>query len=330
MKKNIIINALVAITSIVIVLFTAEIIMRFAWQMGGWVERPIYRRSLNPYLRYELVPGAREENRISINSDGFRGPDYPVKKPSGTFRILMLGDSETFSFMLQEKDTLPRQLEDMLNKNSTSMRYEVLNFGVEGYGTFQELEMLEAKGLKYHPDLIILNYVLNDPEPGEYYFDKSFLMRKSALVRWFVFRIKKSMIKTERKKLGINTEIDNYFYYHQPKYLMPVKHAFREMAGISRSLGNKLIIVIFPTSSIMVKDFKENYPYWPLHKLVKNTPSDNIIFVDLIEEFNRLNLTPQDVSINYKYDESHKNPAALSAAAQHIYNILKSNKIIPQ
>lgn len=304
--------------------------MRFAWRMGGWIERPIYQRSFNPYLRYELL-GQTKNGRISINSDGFRGREYSLIKPPNTFRIILLGDSETFSFMLEEKDTLTAQLEGLLNRNTNSLRYEVLNFGVEGYNTFQELEQLRVKGLKYQPDLIILNYCLNDPEPGEYYFDKSFLMRSSALVRYFTFRIKKSLIKKERKKLGINTEIDNYYYYHQPKYFLPLKKAILEMAQLAQDTSKKkLVMVIFPTSSLMVQDFRKNYPYEALHQRVKSIDSDKIVFIDLIDGFNRLNLTPQEVSINYDYDESHKNPYALGIAAEYIYRILKSEKLIPE
>lgn len=303
--------------------------MRFSWEMGGWVKRPIYRRNFNPYLRYELLPGAKSGN-ISVNSDGFRGPEYSITKPNNTFRIIMLGDSETLSFMLPQSDTLSVQLENLLNQRSRLLRYEVLNFGVEGYNIFQELEMLKTKGLKYNPDLIILNYVFNDPEPGEYYFEKTFFMRHSALVRYFSYRIKKSLIKRERKRLNIRTEVDNYYYYHKPKYFIPVKEAMLGMADIAGERANKLVVVIFPVSSIEVKDFKEKYPYRALHELVKSINSDNIIFVDLIDEFNRLNMTPQNVSINYIYDESHKNAAALKISAQYIYGILKSSRLIPE
>lgn len=327
MSKKIISNISVLVISIITVLGTTEVIMRFAWRMGGWVERPIYQKSTNPYLRYELVPNAQSGN-ISINSDGFRGREYPMFKPANTFRIIMLGDSETFSYMLPQADTLPAQLENLLNQ-SKGLKYEILNFGVEGYCTFQELEMLKTKGLKYEPDLIILNYVLNDPEPGEYYFNKTFLMRHSALVRYFTYRVKKAWIIRERKRLGVGSRMDNYFYYHQPKYFKAVEKAIQETAEIAKKYGNKLIVVIFPDSSFNIKDFKGNYPYWPLHQLVKSIDSPNIVFIDLIEEFNRLNLGPEGVSINYTYNESHKNPKALSVAAEYIFQTLKSHRLIP-
>ncbi len=319
----------ISIISCLFVLLAAEVIMRLSWRMSGWVERPIYRRSANPYLRYELVPGAVSGN-IRVNADGFRGPDYPPSKPEGVFRILMLGDSETLSIMLVEREALAAQLEDELNRDSGKIRYEVLNFGVEGYNTFQELEQLKIKGLKYQPDLIILNYVLNDPEPGEYYFNKTFLIRHSALARYFTYRIKKALIRAERKKLGIKTEIEHFYYLHQPKYFLRVEKAIQDMAEIARAAGNKLALVIFPASSLMVPDFREGYPYAKLHSLVKGVRSDNIISIDLIEEFNRLGLTPQGVSINYIYNESHKNAAALKVCAQYLIRLLRANKIIPE
>ncbi len=319
----------IPIISCLFVLFAAEIIMRLSWRMSGWVERPIYRRSANPYLRYELVPGAVSGN-IRVNADGFRGPDYPLSKPEGVFRIIMLGDSETLSIMLAEREALAAQLEDELNQASAKTRYEVLNFGVEGYNAFQELEQLKIKGLKYDPDLIILNYVLNDPEPGEYYFNKTFLMRHSALARYFTYRIKKALIRAERKKLGIKTEVEHFYYLHQPKYFLRVEKAIQEMAEIARAGGNNLAVVIFPASSLMVPDFREGYPYSGIHDLVKGIRSDNIIFIDLIEEFNRLDLTPQGVSINYIYNESHKNAAALKVSAQYLSRMFRSGKIIPE
>lgn len=329
MKKKLIVNILISVTSIVIVLLAAEIIIRISWQMSGWVERPIYQRSRDPYLRYELTPHSNN-GLVYVNSDGFRGREYSIKKFANTFRIIMLGDSETLSFMLRQEETLPARLEDLLNRQAGGkLNYEVLNFGVEGYCTLQELEMLKTKGLKYNPDLIILNYVMNDPEPGEYYFNKAFLMRHSATVRYLTYRIKKGLIRRERKKLHISNELENYNYYHQPKYFNQIKKAVLEIADISRERRNKLVVVIFPTSSTQVQDFKGNYPYKHLHRLVKNIDTADIVFIDLIDEFNRLDLSPQQVSINYVYDESHKNAAALGVSAEYIYRVLKSNKLIP-
>src|SRR3989338_2644607 len=117
MKKDLITNILISIAAVFFILFCAEIIMRFTWEMGGWVKRPIYRKSSDPYLRYELVPGVKS-GKVSVNSDGFRGLEYSIPKPTNTFRIVMLGDSEILSVMLPENDTLAAQLENLLNQRS--------------------------------------------------------------------------------------------------------------------------------------------------------------------------------------------------------------------
>lgn len=326
-KKKLAVNLLVSLAAITAMLIITEVVMRFAWEMGGWLRRPIYQKSDNPFLRYELVPGS-SYGHASVNSLGFRGREYQVAKPENTFRIVMIGDSETLSFLLKPDETLAAQLEGLLNKQSASLHYEVLNFGVEGYCTLQELELLRTKALKYDPNLIILNYCLNDPEPGEYYLNKNFLMRHSALARYTSYRIKKGMIRRERKKLGISDELENYNYYYQPRYFNHVKEAILEMAAIAKTQNNKLVVVIFPTSSTQVKDFKQNYPYKHLHRKVLTIDASDIVFIDLTDEFNRRGMTPQEVSINYAYDESHKNPAALGVSAEYIAAILKSEGII--
>ena len=328
MKKGILLNIGVSLFSVILVVGAAEIIMRLTWKMGRLPDRPLYQRSANPYLRWELKPGSSHAC-VVVNANGYRGPVRSVKKPADTFRILMLGDSETLSLCTPEQDTLASQLESLLNQKSSGLKYEVLNFGVEGYNTFSELELLKVKGLRYGPDLIILNYCLNDPDPAEYYFSDNFWMRSSALVRYFSSRIRKIQIKKERKKQNIETEEDFLNYLHQPKYFATVSNAILEIAKIAGSRGEKLVVVIIPCSSKCVLDFKEGYPFTRIHSLIKNIPSDNIIFIDLLDEFSRLGLTSEGVSIDQAHNETHKNSMALKISASYIYEILKSNKAIP-
>ncbi|HEB53493.1 MAG TPA: hypothetical protein ENI87_09590, partial [bacterium] len=49
--------------------------------------------------------------RLRTNSLGLRGPDVAVPKPPGTFRIVMLGDSVTFGWGVDDEVTFARRLE---------------------------------------------------------------------------------------------------------------------------------------------------------------------------------------------------------------------------
>ena len=99
--------------------------------------------------------------RVTINSQGLRDREIPYEKELGTTRILMLGDSTTAAMQVTLEDTFVKQLESELNENTGS--WEVINAGVNAYGTDNELLFYRLEGQKYEPDIVFLNmYLAND------------------------------------------------------------------------------------------------------------------------------------------------------------------------
>jgi lysophospholipase L1-like esterase len=99
---------------------------------------------------------------VEINGKGLRGPELPYAKPAGVYRILYLGDSVTFGFMLaQDEETFPYQVEAILEEQP-KREIETINAGVGGYSPWQEYGYLLREGLKYDPDLVVVSFVLND------------------------------------------------------------------------------------------------------------------------------------------------------------------------
>jgi lysophospholipase L1-like esterase len=76
----------------------------------------------------------------------------------------MVGDSFTFG-AARESESQPRQLERVLNAGAGA-RYEVINLGVPGYNTEQELLFFRAKGRVLAPDAVIVAFTLSDAELG--------------------------------------------------------------------------------------------------------------------------------------------------------------------
>jgi hypothetical protein len=71
-----------------------------------------------------------------------------------------LGDDVVYGYGVASKDSLPKQLEAAYKANAKSV--EVLNFGVLGYDTQQEVEFFKVRGLKYSPEIVVVVYVMND------------------------------------------------------------------------------------------------------------------------------------------------------------------------
>lgn len=118
---------------------------------------------------FKLTPGFRgaevsdEFNvPIEINADGLRDRPFARPKPAGVLRILALGDSFTYGGGARAEDTYPKRLEARLNARGDGRRWEVINAGVSGYGTFHEAKFLRDEGWSYEPDFVILQVFLNN------------------------------------------------------------------------------------------------------------------------------------------------------------------------
>jgi lysophospholipase L1-like esterase len=148
-------------------LVLAELAVR-VFDLGPHIEAlptDSYRLSDDPLLGYELAPGAAD-GADRISAAGLRDRDYPLEKPAGTLRIAVLGDSIAYGFGVRRAQSFPEQLEDLLNQHfaGPGLAFEVLNFGVPGYGLAQVVESLRARALRFAPDLALYAFCLNDPQ----------------------------------------------------------------------------------------------------------------------------------------------------------------------
>lgn len=114
-------------------------------------------------ILYRDAPGAEPRIvRMKVNSQGFRGPEVAREKPAGTFRIACVGDSHTFGHGVQEDETWPAALGAILCKRFPDRTIEVLNCGVENYDTMQESIWLRDTVLAFAPDLVVMQFYVND------------------------------------------------------------------------------------------------------------------------------------------------------------------------
>lgn len=137
------------------------VVMR--WDEDG--NSPVHIRSENPRMVYELRPNLDfHRGRIRTNSMGLRGPEIEPDKPADIYRICVVGDSLTFGWSETEDETYPMVLQRLLEdrRSADGRRFEVVNMGIGGYNAEQELALLEERSLPLQPDLVLVQYCIND------------------------------------------------------------------------------------------------------------------------------------------------------------------------
>jgi len=99
---------------------------------------------------------------VSTNSIGIRDKEYKNEIPHNTYRVLALGDSQTFGNGLESVDTWPKQLQLNLNQKSTEKHVEVINCGLPASDTWQHEIILKRMLETYQADAVVLAFYVND------------------------------------------------------------------------------------------------------------------------------------------------------------------------
>lgn len=103
--------------------------------------------------------------KVETNERGFRGSDAtPEQKRPGVTRVVVMGDSVMWGTGVNQDDSVPGVLEEKLAADGS---YEVINAAVIGYSSYQELRFLEKYVLPLEPDVVVVNYCINDYLPTE-------------------------------------------------------------------------------------------------------------------------------------------------------------------
>lgn len=168
-RQQIFVNTAFAAGGVCVALVMLEVFLRL-WGYSA----PVFRL---PDLQHGwlLTPNARGvarkevDNYVVLNRAGFHDYERNKNKQLGVYRIAILGDSFVQGTEVPKEYLFSSKLEAQLNTAGLQSRYEVLNFGVVGYGTTQEYLLLESKVWGYKPDLIILAVFIGNDVADNYY-----------------------------------------------------------------------------------------------------------------------------------------------------------------
>lgn len=257
-----------------------------------------------------------EEIEREANPLGFRDLEHEFQKPEGVKRILVVGDSITAGWGVRFKQMFARQLERKF-KN-----VEVIVLAKPGWEAMKEIAMIEELGMKFHPDLIIIGYCINDPiDPRDLLrFYRKMAYRKPEGINKFFFD--HSMLFRFIWKISQDKRVAREFIkcmdkVHTDKYRgwRETVRAYNRLRELAEKNHIPVIVVLFPSL-----DFPfEHYPFLSVHRKVEGLmKEEGFIFVDLLpylKKYKNTQLTADAI-------DRHPNNTVHTLVANILYDII--------
>jgi len=324
MRRNIVLSTIVVGCIIVAI----EIILRLIGFSNLGSKRLtdfVPKRANPPYrvdetLGWDYIPNWEGEvsgKRVKTNSFGMRDDDFPLQKPEGTIRILLLGDSVTFGLGVDQDSCYGQRLEALMNGQDRPYPCSVLNAGVGSYNTEQEKRWLSEKGLTFEPDIVLVGFVLNDVMyRGIYVFqEQSWFVR--LLWRTATYNLLHRVIMNRRAELEAMRE-------EMPRRLMEDTETanelwqecythIREMNRICEQDNIPLVFILFPWPN-QIED--PDHAAFPQQRLIRYLEELEIPYIDLLRSFQGEGLDA------FLKDDTHPSAKGHGIAAQEIFNYL--------
>jgi GDSL-like Lipase/Acylhydrolase family len=340
-------NFFIVLVSVIIICFLAEtILMAIVPDPIIWLD-PQESYIHDSELIHRLKPNQQSFTHsfpVKTNSFGLRNGEISLEPTANTVRILCLGDSLTFGNGVRFEDTYPKVLEGELNTEELG-KYEVINGGVPGYDTWQEIAYLKRDGVHFKPELVVIGVYANDivPKPANIsrIIDSTGFTRKQGLVGLLSYNmihfLKRSrLLLLLRDRFGklMNRVSPSPEYQHQDSLLNgsidtfvqrgwnEVDNSFEELSNLSKKYQFDVVLVLFP----MADQVMRNYPTASYPSKVKAIAKKyHLRFVDMTPAFVKSFKGFGSLFIEW---DGHPNRNAYQITAREVKRYLLENNML--
>lgn len=118
------------------------------------------RRQPNTAGRY--ISGYHINTAYNFNAQGWNHPgDYTIAKPNDALRVCIVGDSFVEALQTNPDESMSAVAEKKMSREDRPVQW--YPFGISGWGTTQELEVIRHYVLDYNPNVVVMLFVENDP-----------------------------------------------------------------------------------------------------------------------------------------------------------------------
>ena len=319
LNKFFFLSLIFVVISIVIALLLAEgtLLLKNSnmrnYDIEMWrYSKELKKESKNPLLGHEHIPlkeAILQSVKIRINRLGLRG-DEVKSKQEGMKRILFLGSSITLGWGVAENETLTERLEDMFN--SEGKHIEILNAGVGNYNSVRYVEQFLTRLTHLEPNVIVVQYFVNDAESIEFSRGNWFLRNSqlgvtlwTAWNRFFKSKGEEALLKHY-----------NLTYAPNNRGFQQMFSALKRLAGYAKDKKISIMLVMTPD----FHNFKD-YPFDSIHHRMAEISRDlGFFYVDLLPTF-----LHRDAKIFWSMlGDPHPNSFGHELMANTLYPFLKN------
>jgi len=295
----------------------------------------------DPLLLWRLKPNLDhvvwDYTVLSTNAQSFRA-DYPiVRKPSGTYRIVCLGDSVTFGYRVPvvwpDKPTeydpewlpYPMLLEKELRAANPNRKIEVFPMAVPGYTSHQGLAWLRRDIGSLQPDLVIASFGWNDVSFSDVPDRESIRTDwYPVLVRWLIDHSQAFAHATHwlrsKNQPSQNHPVKPVTRVSESEYL----DNFAQIVQLVRAKGAGIIVIGAP-----YRDTKTNPPEAELMKRYRTSlksamENEQVPYLEVLE------LTEAAGSVNEGFfgELIHPNHIGHRLLASELLDLMKQKKLL--
>jgi len=213
-RPSVLCNAILLACTVLFCLLVLELAVR-------WISPQTRNTPTGLYLPHET-----RNFDLAVNALGnYRGKDFSLEfttnsrglkdfeiapKTGDEFRVLCVGDSYSMGHGLSIDESFPKVLERLLRADRPRSHISVVNFGVGGYGPWQELSKLKDEGFDLQPDLVILQlYAENDIRDELERIGKRLQSTDAGYHRWSKMRNYSELRRALRRKSALFFLVDN-------------------------------------------------------------------------------------------------------------------------
>lgn len=298
------------VCSISLILPALELGVRYrfqAWPFESVLHVPDYLTPRESTLRWRF---SASDGR---NSLGLRNRELGPKKID-TSRILFLGDSLFWSGETSSGELFTEELEHRLNSQFLNGpdTTEIINAGIPGYTTYQELEFLKIHGLDMEPDIVVLGFVFNDlyykylhrpteqnllaiePTTHLYHFNPStfpgIILARSYLAHFIVDKIEVIWKMILQRPIFPFEQRKDFYLAWKSYGWNHVRDLIGEMQAILSEREISLFVIVFPVSDQVNDQYRnldEAYVLFPQTKILEILDGYSIPTLDLTESIYR-------------------------------------------